>query len=293
MNKLVALQAFRHVVELGSFTAAADALQVSPAMASKYLAQLEQELGARLLTRSTRSVRLTEQGETYYQHISQLLDELTEADLEVGAGSTSPTGELRLTAPIDLGESLLHPIISDYQRQHPDVTVSLDLTDRQVDLFAEQYDLALRVGSIKTPDLVARKFTTLELLLCASPDYLDSASPLNHPSELSAHNCLLNPQISDSATWQFVVDGKPFSINVTSNLQINRAQMLARSAIEGRGIIYVPRIMLQEALADGSLVELLPEYILPAMDVFLVYPERSYLPAKVRCFIDTVVKNYS
>lgn len=198
MNKLLSLNAFRHVVELGSFTAAAKQLQVSPAMVSKYIAALEQDLGIRLLTRSTRSVRLTEQGEHYYQDITPLLDELQAADLKAGAGSASASGELRLTAQVDLGEQLLPPLIAKFQQRYPEVSVSLDLSDRPVDLYSENYDLALRIGKVKSPDLVVRKLTSAEFLLCASPQYLEEAAPLDHPRDLANHNCLLNPHIHNA-----------------------------------------------------------------------------------------------
>lgn len=292
MNKLVALQAFRKVVELGSFTAAADALEVSTVMTSRYLAQLEQELGTRLLTRSTRSVRLTEQGERYYQRVLQILEELTVADAEASEGSLKPVGSLRLTAPVDLGERLLPPLIAGYQNNYPHVSVSLDLTDRRVDLFAEHYDLALRAGSIDTPDLVIRKLTDLGLVLCAAPSYLNNFAPLKHPEQLREHNALLNQQIHDASVWHFCIHGEPYTVKVRSSLHINRVNALVSAAENGCGLVYVPRMMVQDALDTGSLVEVLTEYIVPPMGVYLVYPERHYLPAKVRCFIDSAIQRF-
>ncbi len=291
MNKLLSLNAFRYVVELGSFTAAAKQLQVSPAMVSKYLAALEQDLGIRLLTRSTRSVRLTEQGEHYYQDITPLLDELQAADLKAGAGSISASGELRLTAQVDLGEQLLPPLIAEFQQRYPEVSVSLDLSDRPVDLYSENYDLALRVGKVKSPDLVVRKLTSAEFLLCASPQYLIEASPLDHPRDLANHNCLLNPHIHNAHIWGFNVEGKILRQNVSSKLSINRAQALRQAEINHQGVVFLPRLIVEDALEQGLLVEKLQQYIVPTLDVFLVYPERRYLPAKVRCFIDTVFEH--
>ena len=288
MDKLIAISAFRRIVDLGSFVATANDMSVSPAMVTRYVAQLEQQLGTRLLTRSTRSVRLTEQGHAYYQSVCGILDELESADQRAQAGSQSPTGLLRLTAPVELGEQLLPNIIDQFQQQYPAVSVSLDLTDRQVDLFGENYDLAIRAGTLSNPDLIARKFAQLSLVLCASPDYLASNVPLNQPSDLKHHNCLLNPNIENSGEWQFVVNGKASKQKVQSKLSINSLKMLVHACMQGAGVIYAPRLIVEDALNQGSLNEMLEDYLVPAMDVYLVYPERTYMPAKVRSFIDVV-----
>lgn len=289
MNKLSAITTFRRVVELSSFVATAKVMDISPAMVTKHIAQLEKQLGTRLLIRSTRSVRVTEQGEAYYRSVCEILDELESADLRAQVGSQSPTGLLKLTAPIELGEKLLPAMIDRFQRQHPSVKVSLDLTDRQVDLFGENYDLAIRAGSLNQPDLIAKKIASLSLVVCAAPAYLTRSAKLKHPSDLYAHNCLLNPNIDKSTEWQFIVRGKPFLQKVNSNLLANSLKVLTQACIQGAGIVYAPRFIFEDLISKGQLTEVLKQFLVPDMDVHLVYPEKSYLPAKVRCFIDSIV----
>ncbi len=292
MDKLSSLQAFKEVVNRGSFRKAAEVLEVSPAMVSKYLARLEQELGTRLLTRTTRSVRLTEEGERYFGQVKPLLDELEAAELEISAGTNAPKGELRITAPIDLGNKILPSIICEYQRAYPDVNVSLILSDRQVDMFEENFDLALRVGRVRDENLIARKFTKMPMVLCASPIYWAANKPLEHPSELINHNCLFSTDVAENQLWFFREGGRSFRQRVKSRLRINSLNALAQAAIEGMGIVYLPKDVVEVALKDGLLEERLNAYIEPPLSVFFVYPERNYLPAKVRTFIDILLSHF-
>jgi LysR family transcriptional regulator, regulator for bpeEF and oprC len=286
MDKLTNLQIFRRVAETRSFTAAAKELGVSPAMVSKSVQQLEQTLGARLLARSTRAVNMTEAGERYLQSIAPLLDELVVADQQLRQHVQQPRGELRLSAPIDLGETLLAPVLRDFRRACPDVTLSVDLSNRHVDLHHEPVDLALRVGHVTQSSLVVRRLGNIPLMVCAAPEYLAGAPALAHPRDLSQHACLVNPSAGDPRRWLFQEQGKALSVTANVVMQVNNARVLVQAAEAGLGIIYLPAYLVRDALAAGRLVPLLSDYVLPALPLSLVYVDRRFLPVKVRVFID-------
>jgi DNA-binding transcriptional LysR family regulator len=286
MDKLASLQIFRRVAEARSFTAAAQALGVSPAMISKSIQQLEQQLGARLLVRSTRAVSVTEAGERYLQLVAPLLDELLLADQQLQQSVLQPRGELRISAPVDLGEQLLPPVIQRFRSDCPAVTVAVDLSSRQVDLHHEPIDVALRVGQIAQASLIVRQLTQLPLVVCAAPAYLEANPEITHPRDLAAHNCLVNPSVGDPLRWRFQQRGKLFSIAANVVLQINNTRLLVRAAEAGLGVIYLPVYLVKEAIAKQRLRPLLSDYVLPALPVSIAYVERRLQLAKVRTFID-------
>lgn len=286
MDKLTSLQIFRRVAEVRSFTAAALELGISPAMASKSVQQLEQALGARLLARSTRAVAITEAGERYLQAVAPLLDELILADQQLHQDVLQPRGELRLSAPVDLGEQVLAPVLSGFRAACPDVELAIDLSNRQVDLHHEPFDLALRVGAVKQSSLVARELGRIALAVCAAPAYLEQAPPLAHPRDLVRHTCLVNASAGDPRRWLFQERGRTLSVGTDAVVLINNARLLVRAAEAGLGVIYTPAYLAREALAAGRLVPLLADYLAPAPPVSLVYVDRRFLPAKVRIFIE-------
>lgn len=286
MDKLAGLQIFRRVAEARSFSAAAQALGVSPAMVSKSIRQLEQQLGARLLTRSTRAVSVTEAGERYLQLVAPLLDELLAAEQQLQQNALQPRGELRIAAPIDLGEQVLPTVVQRFRAACPEVTVAVDLASRQVDLHHEPIDLALRVGRIAQTSLIVRQLAELPLVVCAAPAYLDAQVPPLHPRDLAAHRCLVNPSVGDPRRWRFQQRGQPFSIAANVVVQINSARSLVQAALAGLGIIYLPAYLVQQELAAQRLLPLLSDYVLPPLPVSIAYVDRRYQAAKVRCFID-------
>lgn len=290
MDKLASLQLFRCVAEARSFTVAAQALGISPAMASKSIAQLEAAVGARLLARSTRAVNLTEAGERYLRTIAPLLDELVQAEQELQQDRAQPRGELRLSAPIDLGEQLLPRVLERFARECPDVATIVDLSSRQVDLQHEPIDLALRVGRIEQQALIVRELTALPLVVCAAPAYLRERGHPRHPRELAQHRCLVNAGVGDALRWRFQEEGKPFSVTPQAVLQANSSQLLVEMACAGRGIVYLPRYLAQAALDTGRLQPLLEIFVLPPLPVSVAYIERRYQAAKVQRFIDVLVE---
>lgn len=289
MDKLNSLQIFRRVAETRSFTGAAKVLGVSPAMVSKAVRQLEERVGARLLARSTRAVSVTEAGERYLNAIAPLLDELELAEQQLHLNAELPRGELRCSVPVDLGESVLAPVLAAFHRAHPEVTLSIDLSNRDVDLQHEPVDLALRVGQIPPSQLIARPLAQIPLLVCAAPAYLSAAPPPAHPRDLARHRCLVNPSVDDPLRWRFQARGKTFSVTAHAALQINNARLLVQAAEAGLGIIYLPAYLVRDAVAAGRLVPLLQDYLLAPLPLAAVYPERRFQPVRVRVFVEHLV----
>jgi DNA-binding transcriptional LysR family regulator len=290
MDKLDSLRMFRRVAETRSFTAAAQALGVSPAMASKSIAQLEAAVGVRLLARSTRAVGLTESGERYLAAIAPLLDELAQAEHELQQDNAQPRGELRLSAPTDLGEQWLPRVLARFARNCPEVTVAVDLSSRQVDLQHEPIDLALRVGRIEQSTLIVRQLTELPLVVCAAPAYLRAHAPIAHPRELGRHCCLVNASVDDALRWRFQEGGRAFSVTPQAVLRASSSRLLVEMACAGRGIVYLPHYLAEAALNAGRLEPLLDEFVLPPLPVSAAYVERRYQPARVRRFIELLVE---
>lgn len=289
MDKLASLQMFRRVAESRSFTIAAQALGISPAMASKSIAQLEAAVGARLLARSTRAVNLTEAGERYLRAIAPLLDELAQAEQALQQEGAQPRGELRISAPVELGEQWLPRVLERFARECPDVTVSVDLSNRQVDLQHEPIDLALRVGRIEQPALVVRELAALPLAVCAAPAYLQAQAPVAHPRDLAQHACLVDASVGDALRWRFQEGGRTFSVTPRAVLRANSSRLLVEQARAGRGIVYLPRYLAQPALRAGRLQTLLDAFVLPPLPVSVAYVERRYPSAKVQRFIALLV----
>jgi DNA-binding transcriptional LysR family regulator len=289
MDKLASLEMFRRVAQARSFTVAAQALGISPAMASKAIAQLEAAVGARLLARSTRAVSLTEAGEQYLRTIAPLLDELLLAERQLQADIAQPRGELRLSAPIDLGEQLLPRVLERFSRACPAVTVQVDLTSRQVDLHNEPIDLALRVGRINQSTLIVRHLTELPLVVCAAPAYLRAQAPIAHPRDLGQQRCLVNASVGDALRWRFQEQGRSFSIAPNAVLQASSSRLLVELACAGQGVAYLPRYLVRDALAAGLLESVLDGYVLPPLPVSAAYVERRYQAVKVQRFIELLV----
>jgi len=261
-------------------------------MVSKSIQQLEQSLGALLFVRSTRTVTTTEVGEKYLRSVVPLLDELALAEQQLQQSVAQPRGELRLTAPVDLGEAVLPEVICDFCRECPDVTVSLDLSNRHVNLRDEPVDLALRVGNVTHSSLVVRPLASLPLVVCAAPSYLERAGMIRYPRDLAEHRCLVNPSVGDPLRWRFQDKGKPVSVHANVVLQSNSARVLTQAAVDGLGVVYLPAYLVKDALATQRLVPLLGEYVLPSLPLSLVYLERRLQPAKVRQFIGHLISRF-
>lgn len=289
---VAAMRVFRAVVENGSFAAAADKLDLSRGMATRYVAQLETHLGARLLNRTTRRLSLTEAGNDYYARATQIMALIEDAEGSVTKDVSEPHGTLRITTPAAFGTRHLDRAIADYVQRYPGVDVDLSTSERTVDLVDEGFDLAVRIAKDIDPGLIARRLTRARMACCASPAYLKKRGNPRAPAELANHNCLLYSNLPQRNNWSFQREGVESSVRVSGSLRSNNGDVLLHAAIEGLGVIYEPTFVTYEALIQKRLVRILQDWQTDEMSVFAVYPNRKFLPRKVRTFIDFIAMRF-
>lgn len=286
MNQLEHIVAFVRVAELGSYTRAAEALDLSRTRVSRQVMALEETLGARLIQRTTRRLHLTEAGERYLVRAQGVLQALNEAAAEVGQGTSDVRGRLRVNGPMSFGTRYLAPLVAQFMQAHPALEVRLDLNDRRVDLLEEGYDLAIRIGSLPDSSLVARRLTRCRLLFCASPEYLSTHGEPRRVQDLAEHRCLRYRSGQQSADWQIATQ----SLTVNGPLESNNGDVITHVAEAGLGIAQQPSFLVTESIASGRLVPILTNEPPVRLDVHALYPAWRYLPAKVERFIDLLTE---
>ncbi|OAJ60389.1 LysR family transcriptional regulator [Paraburkholderia ginsengiterrae] len=295
MDTLISMKVFRHVVEVGSFVGAAERMEMSAAMASKHVMHLEQQLGARLLNRTTRRVAPTEAGREYYERLSQVLSELEEAEQVVGAASVVPQGRLRVSSLSAFGLSHVMAAVADYAAQHPQVTVDMTLGDRVVELIDEGFDVAIRASpsGLKSSSLIARQIATAHLVLCASPGYLKRHGTPKSVADLARHNYLQYAGVSPLEIAPAPGDASP-RVRLTGNLIVNQLEALRVIVLQGAGIAMLGTEVIGEDLAQGRLVPLLVDDLPPReLPIHVVYASRRHLSAKVRSFVDFLADRFA
>jgi DNA-binding transcriptional LysR family regulator len=285
MERSGEMEVFVRVVQAGGFSAAARSLDLTPSAVSKLIARLEARLGSRLLLRTTRALTLTEEGETYYQAGTRILQDIDEADQAATAGSVR--GRLRINASLPFGAACVAPAVPSFLAHHPDVTVDLSFTDDVVDLVAQKADIAFRVGGLPDSALMARKLSQSRYVICASPDYLARQGTPQVPDDLLQHNCLGFNFRKVRSPWPFVVDGRDIALPVAGNLLVNNGETLRQMALAGAGIA---RMGLWHAAADiaaGRLVPVLDAFRTNDLElIHAVYVGGGHVPNRVRAFID-------
>jgi DNA-binding transcriptional LysR family regulator len=293
MDTLVSMKVFRHVVEVGSFVGAAEKMEMSAAMASKHVMHLEQQLGARLLNRTTRRVAPTEAGREYYERLSQVLTELEEAEQVVGAASVVPQGRLRVSSLSAFGLSHVMAAVADYAAQYPQVIVDMTLSDRVVELIDEGFDVAIRAspGGLKSSSLIARQIATAHLVLCASPAYLRRHGTPKSIADLANHNYLQYAGVS--ALELATGDASP-RVRLSGNLIVNHLEAQRVIVLQGAGIATLGTEVIGDDLAAGRLVPLLVDDVPPReLPIHVVYASRRHLSAKVRSFVDFLAGRFA
>ncbi|OOF59266.1 LysR family transcriptional regulator [Rodentibacter myodis] len=286
MDKLNAISIFCKVIETQSFTQAAAQQNMSVAMASKLVSQLEEHLKIRLLQRTTRKIMPTEAGMIYYQHCQGILLDIDEADASVSNLSTTLQGNLLVSVPRDFGLLFIAPNLPMFIAAHPNLHIEVEFNDKKIDLVAEGYDLALRIGYMQDSSLVARKISTTTVHFAASPRYLElNGTPLS-PADLEQHQGLLYKSTLNQVNWLGTRASQPQRIKIKSKAVSNNGLALLDMAKAGLGIVNLPAFILDEAFKKGELIEVLPEYKQQQLDIHIVYPNRRHLPVKVRAFID-------
>lgn len=287
-QNLAGLVLFSHINRLGSLAAAAQLLGVSRSSVSKQLATLEQKVGARLLNRTTRSIVLTDVGKEVLQQAHKV--ELALQTIEhISEGHQSEiAGALNISCSSAQGREHLMPLITHFLARHPKVSINVQLDDRFVDMVAENVDISIRIGYLPDSSLIARKIGDLTWVLCATPEYLKHAPPLNTPSDLVNHRCLYykNAKLSMD-NWTFGNKQEEQTVAVTGPLSINDPGALVNAALEHAGLLLIDRSLLGDNMKSGKLIPVLPDYkAIGGLPMYLVFPEKEFMPAKTRALID-------
>jgi DNA-binding transcriptional LysR family regulator len=294
MNSLADIAVFVRVVELGSFTRAADALELSKAAVSKQVSRLEQRLGARLLHRTTRRLTLTEAGAALHRRSAGALAELGEAEREVAQLTGAPRGLLRVTAPVYFGSVSLAPHLKDFRARYPDITLEIDLDDRRVDLVKERFDVAVRISEMTDSSLIARRLAPCPLLVVGSPAYFRRQGVPRVPADLRAHNALTYSLARQPNEWRLRPRRSRWvGVTVTSTLRCNNDFVLKQAALDGLGLGMFPSFFVERELADGRLQQVLADCETSAASINAVYATRRQLLPKVRAFLDFLAERFT
>jgi DNA-binding transcriptional LysR family regulator len=286
---LARIRAFVQVFDAGGFSAAARQHGRSKALLSKYVTDLEDYLGVRLMNRTTRKLSLTEAGEVYYREASALLTQLDDLDATITDQTTEPRGLLRVSAPRNFGESTLAPAIYAYLAKYPKVTLDLRLEDRYVDLVDEGVDLALRISTMSDSSLIARKIADMHVVVGAAPALLERVGTPQHPEDLRHLPCIVDVNLQGQSNWRFIEDGKTISVPVSGPVRVNSPLAARAAAIAGLGLVTLPSYLADASVAKGELVPVLADYLPTGQTLQAVYPHRRHLAGKVRALIDHLV----
>ncbi|MEM7061176.1 MAG: LysR family transcriptional regulator [Pseudomonadota bacterium] len=287
MDRFEDLRAFVQVVESGTLTRAATRLDVATSAVSRRIKDLESRLGTQLLQRTTRQMRLTPSGERFHARASQILQALEEAEAEAGDQAKSLSGPLRIAAPLSFGQSHLTPILIDFAKDHPEVKLDVDFSDRMVDLIAEGHDLAIRIGNLADSSLIARKITDVRMLVCAAPEFWK-----NHGKPTQAEDLIGLPALCYTGSdrvdiWSYSSpEGHNGTLQMNVALKSTNGNFLCDAAIAGQGVVLQPSFIVHQATAAGQLECALTDHIWPVITVYAVYPETRHLSARARTFID-------
>lgn len=287
MDTLEGMRTFSAVVTEGSFSRAAQRLDRSPQLVSKYVAQLEARLGVRLLNRSTRKLSVTEAGQAYFDRCQGIVAEVDDLEDAVGNMAAAVRGLLKISAPMTFGMHHLTPAIAEFQAAHPELRIDLALDDRVVDIVSEGFDLAIRIADLEASSLVARRLAPVNLVVCGSPAYFDRRGRPQTPKDLVDHECLGYTYSSNRDRWRFASDaGEVEDIQVSGRFCANNGDALRTAAIAGHGLVLQPTFIVGDDLRAGRLVQVMTDYTVTPLSVYVVYAHRQFLSNKVRAFVE-------
>lgn len=293
MKSLSNIKTFVRVAQTKSFVEAANVLSLSPPATSKAVAKLEEELGVKLLHRTTRSVSLTNEGERFYEVAQRLLEEMDDLTTELQDTKTEPRGRLKISMSAAYGRMWGTKILAQFLQAYPQISVELSLDDREVDLAAEGFDVVIRVGALAdSANLIARRLFLDSLITCATPKYLERCGRPQHPEELAQYNCLnfRNRKTGRLVPWFFTIDEQVERRNFTGTLTIDDGEAVGHAAMLGMGISQMPGFMAINALTEGSLEEILTDYRPPEVPFTALYLERRLVSPRIQAFIDFMVQ---
>jgi DNA-binding transcriptional LysR family regulator len=289
---LVDVLAFVRVAETGAFARAAERMDISKSILSRRVARLEDQLGAKLLTRTAQGAMPTDIGQAYYQRASNILADLEAAQEIVADAVTQVAGPIRLTAPLSFGTQHLAPALADFARTHPKVELDVSLDDRTVDLLAGGYDMAVRIGNLADSALVARKIAPVRAVVVASPKYLQERGRPTHPRDLADHDLLFYANIPTYEQWRFRVGGRWEHVKGQSRFRANSGEMLREAACAGLGIVILPSFIASNAISSGGLEMILRDYPLEEVGLHLVMPPGRASTARIRALIDFLAARF-
>jgi len=293
MPRLKQIETFVAVATKGSLTAAALAEGVAPAVIGRRMDALEERLGVKLLLRTTRRVTLTHEGSAFLEDCQRLVADFNNAEASVSAGGVKASGHLRVTAPAGFGRRHVAPLVPAFLAQHPDVSLSLNLSDRVVDIVNEGFDCAVRVGDLPDSSLVGVRLADNRRLCVATPEYLRVAGTPQHPSELGRHQCLtLSSDASQTRGWAFQVDGAVTHLRPGGRLDCSDGQVLHAWCLQGLGIAWRSTWEVQGDIAAGRLVSVLEDFAAPPNGIYAVFASARHLPLRVRLWIDFIKHSY-
>ena len=287
MDSLTRIRAFIDVVEAEGFSAAARKAGRSKALLSKYVRELEDELGSLLLNRTTRQFSLTETGRTYYRSASEILRQIDDLADQVRESSSHVKGNVRITAPRTFADAAVGQSLIDFSLAYPDITLEVVLDDRMVDFVDEGFDLGIRITRLQDSGMIARKLAPFSILPVASPEFLQKHGPIKNPNQLTKVPCLVDTNNRSKNNWRFQTsDGDVISVAVKGRLEVNSPLSTMRAAESGLGVALLPDFIAQERIEAGKLTPILSNWIPTDAGIYAIYPERRYLPAKVRTLVD-------
>ena len=292
MDRLTALRVFAAVAESGSFSATAEQLDMSRAMVTRYVGTLEQWLGARLLQRTTRSVTLTEAGESCLRRGQQMLALVDDVEQETSRHGTALRGQLRVTCSVSFAYAQMAAALTDFLKQHPQLKIDLNASDGALNLVEARIDLAIRISAEPDPTLIGRVLTPCHSVLVASPAYLAAHGVPQTPADLATHQCLSFANFGKS-TWALHRDQERCQVSVRSQLSANDATALLQAALAGGGVALQPTYLANPCVADGRLQVVLPDWKLPDMAIYALYPSRKHLQPAVRALLDFLAQRFA
>ncbi|MDH5324898.1 MAG: LysR family transcriptional regulator [Gammaproteobacteria bacterium] len=293
MDRLENMNTFVRVVETGSISGAAERLGVTKSAVSRRLKELEEHLGVELFHRTTRRMNLTETGRMFYHQSIRILEDVLEAEIATSQAHGTLKGSLKVALPSTFGLMHIGPAIKEFLLDHPQIEFELDFNDREVDLMQEGFDLAIRIAGLPDSSLIARRLASIQIVMCASPAYLERMGSPQTPNELVDHQCLVYSLLHDFEHWHLTdSNGTVINVKIHPYLKASTGEFLRDAAVDGLGIVIVPTFIAYKEIERGTLVPLLRDYTPPQLDAFAIYPQTRYLSKRVRTFIDFLVKRF-
>lgn len=286
MDRISAMHMFVRVVETGSFSAVARELGMTQPTVSKNVAELEEWLGTKLLSRSTRQLRLTESGADYYERCVTILQDIEAAEQSIGQLQTQVKGTIKVNTPVAFGRLHIVPLLGDFFEKYADISVELSLSDYNIDLVETGVDLVLRMGDLDDSALIAKKLTASPMVTVASKRYFETMGVPEHPRDLRRHRCVIYTGPRDSHAIEYQEEGQPLSVRVSGSFMTNNSESLREGLLQGYGIQMVPKWLVGDLLETGKLMSVLDDYAPGPLNIYTVFLPGKHVPTKVRCFIE-------